>query len=231
MNSDYYLRKEDFSQKKWAFCQVATPEVMDYAEYTLFANERYCEKHGYDFRVTRTALSSRWPTWEKVLMTLQYMVEYDFVYMLDADAMIINHETELRELLVKDKDFYLCNDERHRGRPYSINTGTWLLRVDEPWKKDFFSKFFHKWWELGESLERLGQHDYWHEQTVLNVMLFELNYMNVMHQVRVVPYEDLDDLLLHVMQQDTPSRIARFSYHLEELELMEDFIEWRKQRN
>lgn len=126
-------------------------DFKNYAEKIFKNNKAYAEKHGYDWRQYWGSLDeSRPPAWSKILYILKALDKgYDWVYWIDADAVIMNHEIELLKFLDDRYDFILCKDA------FSWNTGSWFIKNTEEarqlleytYSKEEFSDAFL--WEQG----------------------------------------------------------------------------------
>ena len=122
-----------------------------YAEKIFKNNKAYAEKHGYDWRQYWGSLDeSRPPAWSKLLYILKALEEgYDWVYWIDADAIIMNDSIPLTNFLDDRYDFIICKDA------FSWNTGSWFIKNTEEAKdlleytyskKEFTEVFL---WEQG----------------------------------------------------------------------------------
>jgi hypothetical protein len=219
---DYFLNNKVF--EKVAFCTVATPEIEDYAKYTKYANQIYCDTQGYNFVTSSKRLGDRAPAWDKVLLAMSCIDEHDVVFCLDADAIIIDHNIRLEQFMVRDKDLYLVNDRPYRGRDFCINTGAWLMRTDTIERKNFFKYFCQKWYELGKNLSLEHQRQW--EQTALNVLLYELpEFQGCFYggpdigRARLFPYDDINNFLYHSMTKPLNYRIEQFKKTIRRLGL------------
>lgn len=56
----------------------------------------YANKHGYDFYVNYDKLDpDRKPSWYKVLMAKKHLPDYDWIFYVDADTIIMEHDIPL----------------------------------------------------------------------------------------------------------------------------------------
>ena len=70
----------------------------------------YAKKYGLDIRLYNNIKSNRPPAWNKILLIqklLQDKKDYDFVFWIDSDALIINFDKDIREEIESAKDLYL----------------------------------------------------------------------------------------------------------------------------
>ena len=142
-----------------------------YAEYTKKINSAYCEKHNYTHYVDERSdvitskLNGRSPTWYKPLLVYDAIVKYDpeYVLMLDADAVIVNHDYKIEGFGKPDKQIVCTKDYG----PSLMNAGVILFK-----NSDWTKTFLKKWWSIGDTHEngtyRTGL---WHDQTCFSWLL------------------------------------------------------------
>ena len=129
----------------------ATPDISFYAEKIFKNNKAYSKKHNYDWKEYWKSLDeSRPPAWSKILYILQALEEgHEWVFWIDADAIIMNDAILLEEFIDNEYDFILCKDA------FSWNTGAWFIKNSKRAKdllKYTYSKEEHKemfLWEQG----------------------------------------------------------------------------------
>merc|ERR1712232_436514 len=81
----------------------------------------YAKKHNYKIFVNNDILdSTRKPSWFKVLMTKKHLKEVDWIFYVDTDTIIIDHDRPLTSFIDDRYDFIVTED--HRG----INAGVWM---------------------------------------------------------------------------------------------------------
>ena len=109
----------------------ATEDISFYAKKIFKSNKSYAEKHGYDWREYWEALDkSRPPAWNKILYILKALEKgYDWVFWIDADAIIMNDSIKLTKFIDDEYDFILCKDA------FSWNTGAWFVKNSEKAKE------------------------------------------------------------------------------------------------
>lgn len=124
---------------------------------------RYGQRHGHDVVFARAADSDRPPSWHKLLLVRALFDRgYDYVFWVDADAMIIDGSADVAALARPDKDFHLVEHPFNGERPNTPNMGVFLIR-NSAWSRDLIDrlwsldKFAHAtWWENAALLELLG---------------------------------------------------------------------------
>jgi|3_EtaG_2_1085321.scaffolds.fasta_scaffold02967_8 hypothetical protein len=219
---------------KIAFVTLATKEIEAYSKYTTRVNSLYCKMHGYTFILEPNHLSERFPSWDKVLLMDGLFESFDLVFLMDADAMVIDFNTKIESFLSGGKnvistnslaygrynpdrfnDFYILDDEPLRGRPFSVGGGTIMCVVDTQERKEYFKKIYKRWWEMGEQLEL--EHKPCHEQTAMNVMLFELEYMGLDERTQLFDHEKIYKFVYHAYARSMEDRVSSLKAKMDEL--------------
>jgi mannan polymerase II complex MNN10 subunit len=103
---NYHYKKFKFSDN----AKIAMVTLFD-AHYTGLANIavpnhlEYAAKHGYDYiYFDETIDKSRPPQWSKVKAVEYLLNEYDWVWWLDVDALVINFDTKLENIIDNNYD-------------------------------------------------------------------------------------------------------------------------------
>jgi hypothetical protein len=89
---------------------VETTRAPPSAQYVVWINEMYTRKHGYAFYVERCSVSTAraylWDdakhhsiSWSKSLFMLKHLPYFDYFVFLDADAMFVNHDISLEDVI------------------------------------------------------------------------------------------------------------------------------------
>ncbi len=127
--------------------------IDEIAQITWKTKEAYCQRHGYNlFR--GSIIPGRHPSWSKVYTVKYVLVNHDFVFCLDADAMIAG-DADVVELL-GDKDFAITLDMN------GINGGNWIVR-----NCDWSFAFLDRVWNM---YDRFATHP-WNEQLAYGAAL------------------------------------------------------------
>jgi len=203
------------NERKIAFATIATKEIEEYSKYTSRVNSLYCKKHGYDYVLESEHLSDRYATWDKIPLMLRLIDDYDIIFLLDADAVFTDFSAKIEDLLLLGTDFYMLDDSSLRGRPFSVGGGTIICVVDTPEKKDYFKKILNRWWDLGEQLGIQWSHH--HEQTAMNVLMFELNYMGLHGKTSLMKHQDIDKFIFHAYARSMEERVPQLRSEMEKL--------------
>jgi hypothetical protein len=150
---------------KLALATLYTAEIARMAELTNPSKRAYCERWGYDFACFEGTLDpDRPPAWSKVLFVRKLLDRYDWVFWLDADALVMNPDVAFENLL--DPRYSLILVKQPGPDPFGrlhLNTGSFFIRSDE-WSKGFLDDLYrqrefieHPCWEQ-EAFMHLYQH-------------------------------------------------------------------------
>ena len=127
-------------------------------------NRKYCEKHGYDFKVLHNIHPSTrnlHPAWSKLPHMCDILSDYDYVVWIDGDAFFCNQDQKIEDW-ISPKDITVGIDpgDYVEGHDYRVNTGLMIVKNTE-WFKAYvkllysskiFTPFHHNvrsQWEQG----------------------------------------------------------------------------------
>ena len=150
---------------KLALATLYTAEIARLAELTNPSKRAYCERWGHDFACFEGTLDpARPPAWSKVLFVRKLLDQYDWVFWLDADALIMNADVACETLL--DPRYSLILAKQPGPDPFGnlhLNTGSFFIRSDE-WARAFLDDLYgqrdfiqHPCWEQ-EAFMHLYRH-------------------------------------------------------------------------
>src|SRR5579872_786488 len=115
----------------------------------IINKQLYCKKHGYDFYCLSESLDASRPIpWSKILVVQNTLKnkKYDWVFWTDADALIMNDEIALEDIIDNDFNLIIC-------KAHEINSGQFLIKNCR-WSHDFLNAVYarteyinHPWWE------------------------------------------------------------------------------------
>jgi hypothetical protein len=136
-------------------------ELLSNAVPTLLA---YGERHGWDVVIsTEEELAEGRPaSWGKLPLIRELLDQYDLVWWVDSDALIVDASVDLREELVDGKDLYLVEHLFPAPHDFAASAGVMLWRssdwskalVDALWASEAY--VHHRVWENAALLELLG---------------------------------------------------------------------------
>jgi len=120
---------------------------LEYFAWSEKINRRYCERHGYEYVVSRDeARQDRHVNWQKIPDILHHLNDCDYLLFLDADAHFYSHELKIEEELIPlmaGRKILMAQDigdESLRWYPGLPNAGVILMKTDERVRK-----FFELW--------------------------------------------------------------------------------------
>jgi len=145
-----------FKKSNICVLSFATKDIAFYAERIFKNNKAYAEKHGYDWKEYWSVKDkSRPPAWSKIKYIEETLSQgYDWVFWIDADAVIMNHSIDFAKFLDDNYDFILCKDA------FSWNTGAWFIKntpealdlLKQTWEaKEYINAFL---WEQGAFMNK-----------------------------------------------------------------------------
>lgn len=130
---------ENKEQYKIAVFMVATPEIANYAKYTLKMNEKWCSMHSYDF-FSYTEKAKGMEDLPINFSKIQYSIDllktdkYQYVMYIDADAIVINLDYDVRNLIntYMSKSSIMfsedCYGPKECSKPDKINSGVFIVK-------------------------------------------------------------------------------------------------------
>ena len=95
-------------------------------------NRKYCEKHGYDFKVLHNIHPNTrdlHPAWSKLPHMCDILSDYDYVVWIDGDAFFCNHDQKIEDW-VTDQDITVGIDpgDYVPGQDFRVNTGLMIIK-------------------------------------------------------------------------------------------------------
>ena len=124
----------------------------------------YGERHGWDVVIsTEEELADGRPaSWGKLPLIRELLDQYDLVWWVDADALIVDASVDLRDELVDGKDLYLVEHLFPAPHDFAASAGVMLWRSSD-WSKQLVDALWaseryidHRVWENAALLELLG---------------------------------------------------------------------------
>lgn len=145
-----------------------------YGDLTGEVAETYCATHGYTYIRYRELIDPTLiPTWNKLVAVLKELPRFDLVLWLDADALIVNPDHRIEDVLAAhtgDKDMFFSSDDQ------GLCAGVFFAR-NTPWVIDFLRGVL----AIGELLDC----GHLHEQKTIRT-LFE-QYPKVRDKIALIP--------------------------------------------
>jgi hypothetical protein len=159
----------------------------------------YANRHSCAARIiSNLGNVGRPAAWHRVQWIPELLDEgFDFVFWLDADALFLRFDRDVRELIQEGKDLYMVR-HAYDGKVVP-NTGVMLVR-NCAWSRRFFSSMwncnqyiYHRWWENAAAMSLLGYRSLledgedMHNQELLNHVSFVGTEWNALPYLCTVP--------------------------------------------
>jgi len=124
----------------------------------------YARRWKWDVVLSSEHLAPERPlSWSKVRLLQQLMQEYETIWLIDADALIVDTSRHILDELPSARDFYVVeHPQASEGAPVVPNFGVVLLR-STAYMRDFLQRMWdmeefidHNWWENAALVTMLG---------------------------------------------------------------------------
>ena len=131
------------------------PDYKRWMDPGIQSKREWCARHGYDFHCGGETVWDRTRPipWSKLLYLQQFLKDYDYLFVSDADVLITNPALKIEDVILPQlgtKDLLWTMDACDH-----LNSGNMLLRCSaRDWIKDYFDTvwaqedlIYHIWWE------------------------------------------------------------------------------------
>jgi len=138
----------------------------DYGDFASLNHHDYSNKHGYSYikEIVRNDEYSNWhPTWIKIDVLKKYLPLYDYVVWIDSDAVFVNQDIKIEDLINDGVDLVIPKLEMDRvsGNMWTHTTTGFMIWKNSEWSnnmlntlwsepKDYRFTFFHEQSRLDE---------------------------------------------------------------------------------
>ena len=215
--------KEGFSSfSTWILLQYDSRPLSDMDQEGCRRNKSYCEKHGYIYRLIQTEDHDLPPYWNKVKL-VNDIIEHEEckgVMWMDTDAVIINHDMTIEELMPSDKHMTFAADSPVWALRSPFNAGVWMVRNSKEGKY-IMTQWMNRydpssWTKHGTSWTSLG---IWAGNTYEQGSFSELlpSIRTLVHEVDWKVLQDVqvttDTFTLHFSNNQKPLRPTVFEAH------------------
>lgn len=128
---------EHATKPKIGVVSLYTENISDLADLTNPSKQQYCEKWGYDFICNCGTLDpERPPAWSKILLLRKLLDSYDWLYWIDTDALIMNPETSLEDIIDDRYSMVVAKlESEDLFGELHLNTGSFFIKSDDAGKK------------------------------------------------------------------------------------------------
>ena len=138
----------------------------DYGDFASLNHHEYSNKHGYSYikEIVKNDDYSNWhPTWIKIDVLKKYLPLYDYVVWVDSDAVFVNQDIKIEDLINDGVDLVIPKLEMDRvsGNMWTHTTTGFMIWKNSEWSnnmlntlwsepKDYRFAFFHEQSRLDE---------------------------------------------------------------------------------
>ena len=138
----------------------------EYGDFASLIHHEYSNKHGYSYikEIVKNDDYSNWhPTWIKIDVLKKYLPLYDYVVWIDADAVFVNQDIKIEDLINDGVDLVIPKLEMDRvsGNMWTHTTTGFMIWKNSEWSnnmlntlwsepKDYRFTFFHEQSRLDE---------------------------------------------------------------------------------
>lgn len=106
-------------------------------KYAHLNKQAYAKKHGYDvYTYTENLDKNRKPYWSKIIALRKHLADYDWLFWLDSDALIMNDSIKL-EAMIDDTFDFITTRDCLKG----MNSGQFLIKNCE-WSHAFLKLWY-----------------------------------------------------------------------------------------
>lgn len=138
-NAANALEKYIYNKSKIAIIGLYDANYKKIGIYSDLNKKEYAKRHGYDLFLYHDTLDpKRHPAWSKILAIQRHLASYNWIFWLDADALIMNHKIKLESLVDQNYDLIIASDHK-----FPCNSGSFLIK-NSPWSHDFLKLVYSK---------------------------------------------------------------------------------------
>lgn len=153
------------SMKKLLLMGASGVDHLEYLSFTAPLAEKYADKHGFDFEVVdehrwNKMAEGRPSAWSKIVALIENLQQYELLFWLDCDAIIVDDSADIALELSANKSIGLVSHKCSDGDV--PNTGVMLIRrndeieqlLHQAWRQELLID--HIWWEQAAIIQLLG---------------------------------------------------------------------------
>lgn len=201
----------------------------DYGDFASLNHHEYSNKHGYSYvkEIVKNDDYLDWhPTWIKIDVLKKYLPLYDYVVWIDADAVFVNQEIKIEDMITDNVDLVIPKLEVDRisGNMWTHTTTGFMIWKNSEWSfnilnelwnnpKQFKFEFFHEQSRLDELIYENFKLD--GGKNILNKTIDDIESFILLSNIRILPFSYHrcweDGVINYVYHAggDTPSKLTR----------------------
>ena len=183
------------------------------------SKKEYCEKHNYTFIIGDECIydKNRPIAWSKIKLIQKYLTDYDYIFLSDADVIIMNDNIRIEDYInkyfKKNTKILLTRDQQN------LNTGNMIIKndtdvfnlLDKVYKEtDFINSV---WWEQSAFIHLFDKNKYIRDFTyvienshILNAYIIEIPGLVLPERCKY----RTGDFLIHLAGIDNKNQLRDF---------------------
>lgn len=174
----------------------------DYGDFASLNHHEYSNKHGYSYikEIVKNDDYSNWhPTWIKIDVLKKYLPLYDYVVWIDADAVFVNQDIKIEDLINDGVDLVIPKLEMDRvsGNMWTHTTTGFMIWKNSEWSnnmlntlwsepKDYRFTFFHEQSRLDELI--YDKFTVQGGENILNKNINDIETPIILDNIMILPY-------------------------------------------
>ena len=201
----------------------------DYGDFSSFNHHEYANKHGYSYikKIVNNDDYQNWyPTWIKIDVLKTYLPLFEYLVWIDADAVFVNQDVKIEDLINDDIDLILPKLEVDKisGNMWTHTSTGLMVWKNSEWSnnilnllwnepKQFRFEFFHEQSRLDELLHENFKLD--GGENILNKTIEDIETPIILGNVKILPYsyhrcwEDGEMKYVYHAGGNTPTKFER----------------------
>jgi len=201
----------------------------DYGDFSSLNHHEYSNKHGYSYikEIVKNDDYLDWhPTWIKIDVLIKYLPLYDYVVWIDADAVFVNQDIKIEDMITDNVDLVIPKLEVDRvsGNMWTHTTTGFMIWKNSEWSNNLLNKlwdepnqfkfeFFHEQSRLDELIYENFKFE--GGDNILNKTIEDIEFPVLLGNIRIIPFSYHryweDGVINYVYHAggDTPSKLTR----------------------
>lgn len=174
----------------------------DYGDFASLNHHEYANKHGYSYikKIVSNDDYQNWhPTWIKIDVIKTYLNIFDYLVWIDADAVFVNQEIRIEDLIEERIDLVIPKMELDKvsGNIWTHTTTGFMIWKNSKWSHDILNRlwnepnqyrfeFFHEQSKLDELITT--QMSLPGGDNILNKKIEDIETPIVLDNIKIIPY-------------------------------------------
>ena len=174
----------------------------DYGDFASLNHHEYSNKNGYSYvkEIVKNEDYINWhPTWIKIDVLKKYLPLYDYIVWIDADAVFVNQDITIENLIYGNVDLVIPKLELDRvsGNMWTHTTTGFMIWKNSEWSKNMLNllwdepkqfrfEFFHEQSRLDELL--YDNFTFNGGENILNKEIMDIETPVILNNIKILPY-------------------------------------------